>query len=191
MGTGRPGYTLLELVLVLALVGILLGLAYPSLEGAYSHYQLKAAADEVRAAWVRARSRAVEDGRAYRFAIVPGHGNFRVAPDGDAYWGGGGPPGDDPTGPAFLLEDALPRGLRFTSGSDGPAPAWADSGDSALPPEAVAPNQWVKTAVFLPDGTADADVDVVFQGKGGRPLQVRQRALTGVITTRFLDERGR
>src|SRR5438045_428621 len=84
----RPSYTLLELVLVIALLGILTAISYPSLDSMYGHYQLTAATDMVRAGWASARSRALDEGRPYRFAVVPNQGNFRIAPDSSDFWSG-------------------------------------------------------------------------------------------------------
>jgi hypothetical protein len=45
--------------------------------------------------------------------------------------------------------------------------------------------------VFLPDGTAQADREIVLSIRGARPLVVRVRALTGVVTVQqYQGEKG-
>src|SRR5256885_1690263 len=47
----RPAFTLLELVLVVAVIGIFAALSAPSIQGMYGSYKLTAATDQLRAAW--------------------------------------------------------------------------------------------------------------------------------------------
>jgi len=179
----RPAYTLLELVLVIALLGILTALAYPSLDSMYGYYQLTAAADMVRAGWASARGRALDEGRPYRFAVVPNKGNFRVAPDSPDFWSGGDPPPPpDGSRPPLILSDTLPKGIRFATPD---APAETDqSGDSSLPTDGVDSGSWSRPVVFLPDGTARDDAEIVFQARGARPILLKLRALTGAVTVK-------
>ncbi len=180
----RQALTLFELMLVLAVLGALAAIAYPSLEAMYGGFRVTAAADAVRAAWADARSHAIDEGRPYRFSILPQHGNYRVAPDSGQYWGGSGgqPAADEPGG--YVLEQALPKTIRFRSAND--PPGVETGGESSLEVGAVQPGSWTTVVTFLPDGTASDDVELVFQGPGTRPLAVRLRGLTGVVTTRQL-----
>jgi hypothetical protein len=124
----------------------------------------------------------MDEGQAYRFAVVPGQGNYRVAPDTPAYWGGGDvPPPADPNNPRIVIDDALPKGIRFTlngAGDSGLSPG----GDSPLPPGGVEPGMWTRVVTFLPDGTATDDVQISIQAAGSRPLVLRLRGLTGAVT---------
>ena len=76
----RAGYTLVEMVLVLAIIVLLAAITYPSLNGMYADLKVQAAADEVRAQCVTARTQAVNEGRPYAFAVMPGGDRSRVAP---------------------------------------------------------------------------------------------------------------
>src|SRR4051794_15075176 len=114
--TDRHGFTLLEVLLVVAVIVILGAMAYPSIEAMYGDVRLSAAADQVRARWADARTKAIEDGRPYRFATQP-DGQFRIAPDAPEFWsGGGGTPADasDADTPPLVLEDSLPKGVSFS-----------------------------------------------------------------------------
>jgi prepilin-type N-terminal cleavage/methylation domain-containing protein len=170
----RRGYTLLEIILVCALIAIIAALSYPSVESMYGAYKVQAAADGVKAAWANARLHALEEARAYRFSVIPGKGNFRVAPDSPEFWSGS--VDRDPNNPAYILEDALPSKVRFAfqgNGADGPA------GDSEEPGK-VDPSQYVTVAVFNTDGTADEDCEIAFHYGSGRPMVMRLRAITGL-----------
>ena len=68
----RRAFTLMEVALVLALILVLAAITVPSLESMYGDVKLTAATDLIRARWADARTQAIEEGRAYRFAIMPG-----------------------------------------------------------------------------------------------------------------------
>jgi prepilin-type N-terminal cleavage/methylation domain-containing protein len=177
-------YTLLEVTLVTALLSIVAAMATPAITTMYAHQRLDAAIDSVRGAWATARAKAVLEGRSYRFAVVVGKGNYRVAPDRDAYWGGEGSNGeDDSEGQGYIREGALPGGVAFAQPGGGGSPA-PTSSNTALATGSVSPSEFTRFAVFQSDGTATEDVELVFQFKGTRPMVVHLRALTGAVTVR-------
>ena len=174
----RPSYTLLEVTLVLALLAIVTALAYPSIDGMYGHHRLTAALDEVRGAWASGRAHAIEEGTPYRFSVVLGKGNFRLAPDSPEYWEGGNPPSGNGT-QAVVITGALPRGVTFANGNGGAGPAGGNP-DTVL--ASVSPSQYQTLAVFLPDGTARNDVEIRFIVRGAAPAVLRLRSMTGVVS---------
>lgn len=165
----RQAFTILEVVLVLAVIIVIGAITVPNIDNVYSDVRLSAASDLVRARWAEARSRAVDDGIAYRFAVTPDTGNFRIEPDATD--------DRDPvegTPAPMVINDQLPGKVVFAPGGGGGDAAASESTDGM---ETV--------AVFLPDGTAQADVEVVFMSGGTRGLVLRLRALTGAVTARF------
>jgi hypothetical protein len=178
------------MMVVLAIMVVLAAITVPSLNDMYQDYVLASAADGVQAAWAEARGRAINEGRSYRFAVVPGYANFRIAPDGPAFWSGAGEAGPDSDEPALVLQDILPRGIRFV-GADGPAldPGFL-SGETALPADGVSPDMWVPVVVFLPDGTATHDAEVFLQSKNTDLLRLRLRGLTTGVTADRLSADG-
>lgn len=170
----RHGFTLLEVTLVLAVIVLLAALVYPSIEAMYGNVRLEAAADQVRGRWAEARAKAIEEGRAYRFATQP-DGQYKIAPDTADNWGGNGDTtaGDanDTDSPSLVIEETLPDGIKFSDESN--------SADSSGP--------WQSSLKFLPDGTASADKAITLQAEGVRGVRLRIRALTGAVTTETIE----
>jgi hypothetical protein len=145
---------LLELVLVLAILGILAGLATPLFDNLSGHSSLNAASDMLKARWADAKGRARAEGRPYRFQIKPNTGEFQLVPDGNPTEYGG---------PCIM--DTLPKNIVFAMQGQGGEGGWSDTG-----------------LVFMTDGTAQEDVEVAFGVEGGQTFVLRVRAQTGAVT---------
>jgi prepilin-type N-terminal cleavage/methylation domain-containing protein len=184
----RKAFTLLELILVMAIIVLFAGLAYGPVMSMRTHYRLSAGADAIRAGWVGARSHAVEEGQRYRFSVVPGKGNFRIAPDSGDYWSGSLPDFDHDN-PPLILEDALPGGIVFTI--NGRGDRGGDDSDTAFPVGQVDPGQWETIAIFEADGTAQEDVTITLSANdGSRPVVVSLRALTAISSAKMAPVEG-
>ncbi len=81
----RRGYTLFELLVVLALLILLTALVLPSAEAFRSGPRQRAAADVIRGELSVARSRAMEEGRPYRVALSADNTRIRRAPDDENF----------------------------------------------------------------------------------------------------------
>jgi Tfp pilus assembly protein FimT len=164
----RPGVTLIEVLLVVALIIALGAVAYPTLSAMYGDVRVKAAADDVRAALAEGRAQAIEDGRAYRFSVEPGTGKFRLAPDAGEFWDDSGGSSDPDAPPPHIQDGTLPNGITFEVGGDSPS-------DGA----------WTTVVVFNPDGTCSHDVEVTLkEDDDSTPVVVRVRAMTGAVSVR-------
>src|SRR5438874_6921607 len=160
------------MIVVLAILIVAAAIATPSLSLLSGGPTLNAAADTVKARWAEARARAVADGRPYRFAVMENTGKFRVAPDSPEFWDGTtSDSSSDGARPPLVVEDKLPQEMRFLGSPDA---AGASQGQS---------NDWTCPIVFMPDGNAQQDAQIVFGGSAGRPLVLRIKAATGVATT--------
>ena len=85
--SGR-GFTLLELIVVVAVLSIVAAMAWPSIRKMYTQGEIKNAAKQVREALVQARLKAIETGTTQVFRFQSGTGRFEVvsksAADGQA-----------------------------------------------------------------------------------------------------------
>jgi len=174
----RQAFTLIEILLVMALAVAIAAMGYSAADSYYDGVKLEAASDSVRAAWAEAQAHAVGEGRPYRFAIVPGKGNFRIAPDSADFWSGASPE-PDPDNPSVIVQNSLPKGIAFTTHGEAVPNG---NGETSLPDNDVPSSQWVTAAVFLPDGTAQDDTEIALRLAGCRPIILRLRALTGVTS---------
>ena len=167
--TDRRGFTLLEVIVVMAIAVALAAMVYPSINVMYADARVMAGADLVRARWADARTHAIEDGRAYRFSVASNDGRFRIAPDAAEFWNGGdggGADGEDGA-PAFVLEDTLPDGITFDTA--GLAGGGEEGG-------------WTTVVRFLPTGSASDDRVMTLSSKDARPIELHLRALTASVS---------
>ena len=65
--TNRPGLTAIELIVVMAIVGVLATVALPRGRDTYARSQMRSAKQELATTLVRARATAVQNGRPARF----------------------------------------------------------------------------------------------------------------------------
>src|SRR5437763_793613 len=174
----RSAFTLLELLLVLALVVMVLAVAYPSLDAALTEARLKAGADHLRARFAEARSHAILDNQPYVFSVKPGESGYRLAPDTSDPANGtaGAAPGAAGQADSFHLEDVMPNNIRFNldhanvtgSGQDG----------------------YIGILTFLPEGGCSDDKTIRLDLEGAAPIEISVRALTGAVTVRSLGVGG-
>jgi prepilin-type N-terminal cleavage/methylation domain-containing protein len=169
----RPGYTLFELLVVLAILILLAAVVIPSTSGLYGGSRPRAAADQVRGEVATARAYAMEEGRPYRVAISADGTRIRRAPDAEFDQGASS---DHATTTARSVEYAFEHvTAQVTVGTEnGPAP---ETGG------------WLTIAVVMPDGTCRDDgtgntlVTVSLREVGMPPespaLQVLVRGVTG------------
>lgn len=176
----RRGMTLIEVLLVLAIVIMVAALAMPSLNGTFDAQRLSRAADMVRSDWSRARVEAIRSGQEWAFFYVPGTGSYGISPYS---------PYQAPTVPAGVTPDQdarsnfdygggqLPRGVIFNQSnvqSDTRSQALDESGGGAGANAA-------QTILFYPDGTAQ-QAELRLSNERNWYVQINLRALTGTAT---------
>ena len=79
----RPGYTLVEILLVLAVLTLVAAVAWPELQKPFARRRLHWAADTVRTQWCQARCEAMKSGHVYAFRYVVRGDRFRTEAEDD------------------------------------------------------------------------------------------------------------
>ena len=185
----RRGFTLLEMLLVLAILVAVAALAAPALRGAIQSARLRAAGDTIRTEWTRAHVKAMKTGRIQVFRYELGGVKYSIQPwiaGDDALEGSS--QSDTGFGVADQTQDAanlgagheLPEGTMFAAGD-----AVVESRSLAIEQTAMEATQfeseWSRPVLFYPDGsTSDAFVVIANENKVG--LKVTLRGMTGTST---------
>lgn len=160
------GFTLVELLLVLALVVMLASMVAPAMTGTLGRVRLDAAAEAVRTAWVDARLEAMRAGEPFTFQCQLGTGQYTVAKLIDATAVSAVPEGD--AGSTKLADDEHEDlgAIKFVQMSAG------------NPLTAVVDPAVATCLVFRPDGATD-DAWAIVESADGRRRRITLRGLTG------------
>jgi len=183
---GRParsrGYTLVELLIVLAVLASLAGLSWPAVREMLAKSELQNAARQFRAALLKVRLDAIQSGTVRQLRYRPGTGRFEVSvlaavdsePGGDELGLAAGAPPDGSG------EDRLSAGVSFHE-PDEPQPA------DRLPDSAeLQPDEWSAPILFFPNGRT-SDARIRLEGRRGYRIEVTLRGITGAVTVGKLD----
>ena len=187
----RNAFTLIEIMLVLAVMVVLAALSAPALRGVMRRQQLQAAADAVRADLTRAHVQAMKSGRVQVFRAEIGGRKYKIEPyiaGDDAIESVAGAQDSsgkvygqgvyDPTA-AVASQRELPDGTAFVEGD-----AVEASRSAPIEAELYGLGQdaaWCQPILFYPDGTcSDAHVVVGNEQQAGMRLDLR--GMTGVVT---------
>lgn len=201
--TRRRGMTLIEILLVLALVVLIGSMVAPVFNGVFSTVRLRRGGDQVIAQWSAARMRAIETGEVQQFRFTPETGKLVVEP-----WTGVLGTGADArrsTGTASTNSSSAPAGgttSTTTAASSTAATGTAKTTNVTLPEEVIfhagelavedyetgersvaslqQPSEDQSTPIlFFPDGTT-SDASVLLTNGKQQFVRLTLRGLTGV-----------
>lgn len=183
-GTGRPGFTLLEMLLVLAVMIALISIVWPSIMRLYADHQLKQSVEEVRLRMASIRIKALDAGIIYQFRFEPDGTHFLVAPyEADDYGVDESQSDRGMDSSTFHFAGEMPEGLQFRAGTENLF------GTERLPEDMLRqfPNShdlsevtWSPPLLFYSDGTAsDAALEVV--DAKHQMIRISVRGLTGAV----------
>lgn len=159
----RRGFTLFELIAVMALLVLLAVAILPSVGAFRGDTRQRAAADSIRAELAVSRARAMEEGRPYRLSISEDGTRLRRAPEGPEFAQVSA--ADRPAGSATAVEYPFEY-VRAEVVREGEAGPVSDAG-------------WVTVATVLPDGTCREDATLLAIREDERnALYVRVRGVT-------------
>lgn len=162
----RPGFTILELLVVLALLIILAAVTIPSFVALKGNTDQRAAADLVTARIADARARSIEYGVPYRLAVSSDGTRLRLARDAVEF---ADLPVDTPASGASQSSEDIFRNATVEIEPHpelGPPPT--DSGG------------WITIATFTPDGVCREDNVIVQVLEGAYPpIRIHVRGIIG------------
>ncbi|MGE3317464.1 MAG: prepilin-type N-terminal cleavage/methylation domain-containing protein [Planctomycetaceae bacterium] len=180
----HSGFTLMEMLLVLAVLLLLSAVAWPVLEHVLADYQLKRSAETVGTAIAGARLRAIDAGAAYQFRYEPGGRNWFVVPfDRDDLSGGAESTAGTTAATARTLMGELPESLSFRAADGSNAGERLQSEALQLLPNAVqlVNKTWSPAILFYSDGSA-AEAAFEVLDKEGDAFRISVRDLTGTVS---------
>lgn len=183
----RAAFTLLELLLVIALMVMIAAIAWPAIKGPFDTQRLAKSAEQLRAEFGKTRVRAMRTGVIQVFRFQPGQSGYGsetwtasvedVASSQPAGGGFGAPPAAA-AGPSSRT-DSLPEGVVFhlaeVTVDARAANLLGPAGDGGSGPAAV----WSDPIFFYPDGTT-SNTHVVLTNARGQAIVVTLRGLTGL-----------
>jgi len=183
--TRRRGYTLLEMLVVVAILAILVTLALPAMRRWLGRSELQSAAKQLAGELARARLEAIESGRPQKFRFQPGARRFEIVPKpapigeiGLPFSGGVtavSPPISAQLAPDQPKQFDLPAGVSFVAQekaeSLSPDMALFSDFDSA---------EWSAPIVFYPNGRTSR-AEIRLKGDRGRFIDVTLRGWTGEV----------
>jgi len=181
----RRGVTLVELLLVLALLVIIGALSTPLLANSFSQARLRHGGELLRAAWGKTRLAAMQSGETYVFRYEPEGSRYQTAMLSSLNTTGtvGGPAPADESDRNTQYSEAdilrlerseLPEGVVFSSGhlTDTQQLAGGVGGDG----------NWSSPILFFADGTT-TDAVVILANSQQKSMRVTLRGLTGISRT--------
>ena len=185
--SARDGFTLMEILLVLALLIVLSAVIWPALGGFYAGYRVEQAASDVQILLSAARIRAAEAGTTYQFRYEPGGRRYLLIPANTAELVAAS---DSPLADAATEISAarrqtgeLPETVTFgqpSSESEAGHPIPAALLEGLIGADDLQRAPWGPEILFYPDGTA-SDAEFTVFDEDGESITLTVRGLTGAV----------
>jgi prepilin-type N-terminal cleavage/methylation domain-containing protein len=179
----RRGLTLIELILVLALLVAISAISLPLMQNQFSWAALHGAGDLLRGAWAQARFAAMQSGQTQVFRFEPNGSRFQIvalnALDSPA---NNELEPEDPESrsdsPEFvrLSQNRLPEDITFFGGNI------SSSAQLMATLPGATEGVWSQPILFYPDGTT-SDASLLLANEKQVAIRVTLRGLTGISQT--------
>ena len=192
-GRGRTGFTLFELLLVLAVLVLLAGISWPRLMRFISEQRIQESSEAVRRELDRTRVHAIDAGLTYQFRYEPGGRNFVILPydrPDTAGASGGLESTSVVTLPAIHgeLAEECRFGLESQPGGGLEAEKLNEAWLGLLPESGGMLDQvnWAPPILFYEDGRG-TDAELLIEDTDRRLIRVTVRGLTGAASRGALE----
>ena len=186
----KPAFTLIEVLLVLAILVVVAAAAAPALRGVMRDAALKNAAETVRIHWTKAHVKAMKTGRIQVFRFEQDGARFTVQPwaaaddeiEAAPSVQGFGTEEEETASPRLDESSAvsLPEGTKFIAGA-----AAVQGRSQAIEQDIQDANRfeadWSQPILFYPDGST-SDAWVIVAGEREVAIRVELRGMTGTTT---------
>jgi len=178
-----PGYTLLEMILVLAVLAAFASVSWPAMIHTYDNFRLKKAAEDVRIKLAGSRIHAIDSSLTYQFRYEP-EGRWFVVLPYETEGGAGETFSDDEDAPPpnFMYSGQLPEEMSFRPDeAEHSTVRMPDTSFDGLPNASkLVDVNWSLPVLFYSDGSSTTtSLRVVNETKQFIRLSVRE--LTGTV----------
>ncbi len=189
----RNAVTLIEVLLVLALLVTLAAITWPAMDRPMANQRMRKAADKVRIAWAKARVEAMSTGETFVFRCSLESDEYTVesqpgpesvdsmAASTDGQFDETASTSTTLTEPLTSKTRRLPENIRFVDGEvtfDTRATILGEATDEF---STDSTGQCVDPIMFFPDGTTST-AKLILENQFERRIELSLRGLTGVIT---------
>jgi type II secretion system protein H len=171
------GFTLIELMVVMVLIGILTAMIIPEMRGTYEDALLRSTSRELVNVFQLAYSRAVSHNQIHRVRLQESSGRYLIETRAGASHGNEFLPVRDLAGAKGKLDARISLAVRRL-GEDSSEPAAAEPRSGPLPDSSAAAGE--STISFYPDGTADG-TEVELRDRQGFRLVLRINRVTARV----------
>lgn len=195
----RSGYTLIEILIVMAVLAAMAAFTVPAMRGPLDKSRLRAAGRDVSAALSKARALAIREGVTMQFMYRSGGSEWQIQRTGlppmqsrqmdsadaaaDSSNASAGFTASQTGGAGIVRSGQLPPGIFFQAADQNDELTDSASMDSFAPSDelsAEATDSWSTPITFRPSGRSQ-DAELILQGARSFAVRIRLRGLTSAV----------
>ena len=186
----RKAITLIEVLLVLALLVVLAAMTWPAMGRPMANQRLRKAADKVRTAWAKARIEAMSTGQTlvfrctldsetYTIEVQPGPESVSFITSSTE--GEFAETSSESTGSLSTTTGQLPEDIQFVDGEVAFDTRATILTDGSMETDSNSDATGMDPILFFPDGTTST-ATLILENRYQRRIELSLRGLTGVVT---------